>query len=245
MNRKVAIVTGANGGLGRAILEKLAQEDYDIWACVRKHDAKVDEYVNGLCDLYKTEINIVEFDLAQPSQIKSAYSKVVEKNKRIDVLINNAGIGHMELFQLTKMEKVRYIYEVNLFAPMYLCQLVIPYMRRQKHGKILNIASTAAKEIYVGNAIYGATKSALIAFTQSLASEVAQYGITVNAIGPGLIDTKMSSVFEGKDPEEPLKHTALGRKILPEEIADIIIKLIDDKMSLINGEIIYVNGGHK
>jgi len=151
----------------------------------------------------------------------------------------------MDLFNMTKMTKIREVFEVNLFAPMKLTQMVIRNMIRQKSGKIINVSSTASSEIYVGNSVYGASKAALNSFTQSLAAEVYRYGITVNAIAPGLVDTDMSAVFEGKNPDIPLQHTALGRKIYPEEIADIIVKLLSDKMDIINGEVIYINGGHK
>ena len=118
-------------------------------------------------------------------------------------------------------------------------------MTRQKYGRIINIASTAASEIYEGNSIYGSSKAALIAFTQSLAAETYKYGVTVNAIAPGLIDTDMSSIFEGKDPEEPIRHTALGRKIEPDEIAKVIIRLLSDDMNIMNGAVVTLNGGHK
>lgn len=85
----------------------------------------------------------------------------------------------------------------------------------------------------------------MVAFTQSLASEIYKYGITVNAIAPGLINTEMSAVFEGKDPKEPIRHTALGRKIEANEIADVVMNLLSDEMNIINGTVITINGGHK
>lgn len=243
--RLTAIVTGANRGLGKAIVKKMAKNGYDIWACARTPDDSFEAYIDSLQQEYGIIVKPVYFDLQSEKAVKQGYKRICEDKRNIDVLINNAGIGHMELFQMTKISRVKEIFEVNLLAPMYLSQLVIQNMRKQRKGKIINIASTAAKEIYVGNAVYGASKAALVAFTQSLASEVAQYGITVNAVAPGLLQTDMSRIFEGKDPKEPLKHTALGRKILPEEIAEVIMGLLNEKMLLINGEVIYVNGGHK
>ena len=143
------------------------------------------------------------------------------------------------------MDFINSLYSVNVFAPMILSQLVLRNMARQKSGKIINVASTAASEIYEGNSIYGSSKAALVAFTQSLASEIYKYGITVNAIAPGLINTEMSAVFEGKDPKEPIRHTALGRKIEANEIADVVMNLLSDEMNIINGTVITINGGHK
>lgn len=243
--RKTAIVTGANRGLGKAIVEKMAEQQYDIWACARKKNLQFEEYLGRLSQKYDVGIKAVYMNLAEEEEIKRAYQEICADKRPINVLINNAGIGHMDLFQMTKMSYIRDVYEVNLFAPMLLTQLVMRNMSRQHDGKIINVASTAAKEIYEGNAVYGATKAALIAFTQSLAAEAYRYGITVNAIAPGLLDTQMSVIFEGKDPQKAINHTALGRKILPEEVADIIVELLSDKMKIVNGEVVYINGGHK
>lgn len=243
--RKSAIVTGANRGLGKALVEKLAKQQYDIWACARTENQEFEEFLAQLSQKEGVEIKPVYVDLTSEEDIKRAYREICAEKKSIDVLINNAGIGHMELFQMTKMARVHEIYQVNVFSAMLLSQLVLRNMSRQRSGKIINVVSTAANEIYEGNSVYGASKAALAAFTQSLAAEVYRCGVTVNAVAPGLIDTRMSAVFEGKDPEEPLRHTALGRKIDPEELAEIIVELLSDKMNILNGEVICVNGGHK
>lgn len=242
---KIAVVTGANRGLGKAIVERLAEEKYDVWACARKKTEEYEKYLCELSEQYDVKVRPVYFDLTNPEEVKNGYKQICQIEKRVDVLINNAGIGHMELFQLTKMERIREIFEVNFFAPLELTQLFLRNMCRQKSGKIINVVSTAANEVYVGNAIYGSSKAALSMFVKSLAAETFGYGVTVNAIAPGLIDTDMSSIFEGKDPEEPIKHTALARKIYPNEIADVIIELLSDNMKILNGEVIYVHGGHK
>lgn len=244
MNR-TAVVTGANRGLGKAITEGLSKEGYDVWACARKKTSEFEEFLTVLSEQNSVCVKPVYMNLTDEESIKTGYRQICSEKRNIDVLVNNAGIGHMELFQMTKMSRIQEIYQVNVFAPMLLTQLVLRNMSRQGGGKIINVASTAAREIYEGNSIYGATKAALISFTQSLAAEVYRSGVTVNAIAPGLIDTEMSAVFEGKDPQEPLRHTALGRKILPEEVADVIVEMLSEKMKLINGEVICVNGGHK
>ena len=140
----------------------------------------------------------------------------------------------MGLFQMTKMEFVHQVYQVNVFAPMIWSRSVLRNMIRQKKGRIINVASTAAEEVYEGNSVYGASKAALEAFTKSFGAEVYKYGVTVNAIAPGLINTDMSVVFEGKDPKEPIRHTALGRKIEPKEIVDVVLNMLSDDMSIVN-----------
>lgn len=163
----------------------------------------------------------------------------------VNILVNNAGIGHMGLLQMTKTETINKVFKVNTIAPILLSRMLVPIMAKQHYGRIINVSSTAAEEIYTGNSLYGASKAAVSAFTKSFASEVFQYGITVNAIAPGLIDTDMSHIFEGKNPEEPLKHSALGRKIEPTEIANVILTLLAPSMDIVNGDVITVNGGHK
>lgn len=242
---KSAIVTGANRGLGKTIVEKMAEQGCNVWAIVRKETTEFSQFCQNLAMENKIFVTPIYADLSSEETIKSAFEKISSEKIGIDYLINNAGIGHMGYFQLAKMDYIKNLYNVNLFAPMLLCQLAMRVMSRQKSGKIINVASTAASEIYEGNSVYGSSKAALVAFTQSFAAEAFRYGITVNAIAPGLIDTDMSSVFEGKNPEEPIKHTALGRKIETNEIANVVISLLSDEMNIINGTVITINGGHK
>lgn len=242
---KNAIITGANRGLGKAFVESLAEEGCNIWTITRKPSDEYNDFISGVAERNSVSIIPVYADLSYEESIREAYKVINSEKRSIDILINNAGIGHMGWLQLTKTDFIKKLYAVNVFAPMILSQLVLRNMSRQKYGRIINVASTAANEVYEGNSIYGSSKAALIAFTQSFAAEVFQYGITVNAIAPGLINTDMSAVFEGKDPEEPIRHTALGRKIETKEIANVVNNLLSDNMSIINGTVITINGGHK
>ncbi len=237
------VITGTNRGLGRQLVESFSQRGHNVWACCRTVTPEFEEWCADLEKDCNNWIKIIQMDLQEPESIKTGINHIISEKKSIDILINNAGIGHMGLFQMTSQKQYRSIYEVNLFAPMQITQMLLRPMQKQEHGTIINIASTAATEIYEGNAVYGASKAALIEFTQSLAAEVYKYGITVNAIAPGLIDTDMSAVFEGNNPEEPIRHTALGRKITTKEIAEDILKLLE--MEIVNGAVLYINGGHK
>lgn len=239
------IITGANRGIGRALVERFCQNGDNVWACCRGKSEELENWFKRCAEKNSVWIKPVYFDLTEPEKIKQGFKEICACKQSVDVLVNNAGIGHMGLFQMTSMEKVREIYEVNLFALMQMCQLAIRPMTRQKKGIIINIASTAAHEVYVGNSIYGASKAAVVAFTQSLAAEVVEKGITVNAIAPGLTDTEMSFVFEGEHPELPLARSAIGRKIAPKEIADVAVALTTKELEIINGQMICINGGSK
>lgn len=243
--QKNALVTGASRGLGKALVERLCQDRNNVWACCRHFNEDLKNWAEELSKEYGVWVEIIEMDLLCPESVKEGIKGIFSEKKNIDILINNAGIGHMGLFQMTSQKLIRQIYEVNLFAPMEITQMVLRPMMKQKNGRIINVASTAASEVYDGNSIYGATKAALIAFTQSLAAEVMQYGITVNAIAPGLIDTDMAGIFENKDPDEPIRHMALGRKIQAKEIADTVMHLLSDDVQILNGSVITLNGGHK
>lgn len=238
------IVTGANRGIGKAIAEAFVNNGGNVWACCRhaNEGMKIWAQANTVDSRW---VKIVEFDLTDEEAIVSGFKKILKDKVPIDVLVNVAGIGHMGLFQMASFSEIRKLYEVNLFALMKLCQLAIRPMSRQKSGIIINISSTAAQEVYVGNSIYGASKAAVVAFTESLAAELAPWGIRVNTVAPGLTETDMSEVFEGDNPQLPLERSALGRKILPSEIADVVVALTTDNLRLINGQMIKVNGGAK
>lgn len=239
------IITGANRGIGSALVNAFAKNGDNIWACIRKENSEFTKQIDKLQKENHVWIKQVYVELTDEQSIKSAFKEIIAEKKRIDVLVNCAGVVHMDLFQMSRMSQIRNVFEVNLFALMQICQLVLRVMVRQKAGKIINIASTAEHEAFIGNSIYGASKSAVVAFTRSLASEVARNGISVNAIAPGLTDTDMGSVVESKNPAESMARIAIGRKLTPSEVADVVVAMTDDKMRMVNGQVIAVNGGEK
>ena len=149
MNQNV-IVTGTSRGIGRAIVEAFVKNGDNVWACVRSENDDFRKWIDDLASQNGVWIKRVHMELANQESIKDGFRTILRDKEKIDVVINCAGLGHMNMFQLTTMETVRQIYEVNLFGLMTMCQFGIRAMTRQKSGKILNIASTAGDETYVG-----------------------------------------------------------------------------------------------
>lgn len=242
---KNVIITGANRGIGKAMVEAFAKNGDNIWACARTQSEEFEAFLSELTEKYGIWAEPVYLDVTDAEQVKKAFTTIRSKKVSVDVLVNNAGIGHMGVLQMTSMEKVREIFEVNLFSAIQMTQMAQRLMMRQGSGAIINIASVAAQEINAGNTVYGASKAALVAFTKNLAAELAPHHITVNAVGPSLVSTEMSAVFEGDDPALAVSRTGIGRKVEPKEVADVVVELTKDSMRIVNGQLIIVNGGSK
>ena len=154
-----------------------------------------------------------------------------------------AGIAHGGLFQMTPVSKIREVFETNLFAQMEITQIVLKSMMRKKSGVIINMSSVLGLDIKEGSCAYGLSKAAVSAWTKTLACEYAAYGIRVNAIAPGLIDTDMAKLMEEKAEQEMIASSAMNRLGQPDEIAKTALFLASDDSSFINGQVIRVDGG--
>ena len=242
MERNV-IITGANRGIGFAIVRKFAENGWNIWACARKPNTDFESEMQELAQVHGIWVKPVYFELRDEESIKNGFMKIYKDKKPVNTLINNAGIACRRLFQMTSMEIIRELFDVNVFAPMYLCQQTLKIMAKQKYGNIINIASTAGLTTYFGNSCYGSSKAALISFTKTLAAEVGSYGIRVNAIAPGPTDTDMMGGLSDEDEQAALNNCAMNRMAQPHEIANIAYFLSSDESFFINGQVIRVDGG--
>ncbi len=242
---KNAIVTGSRKGIGKAIVEVFAKNGCNIWACARQEDKTFEKDMKEIAEKYHVEIKPVYFDLKSLDEVKTGFKCIYQERKNIDILVNNAGIVHANLFQMTTMEQIQEIYQVNTFAMMQLTQLALKVMSRTKSGSIINIASIAGQDANPTNCIYGSSKAAIISFTKILASEVATNDIRVNAIAPGPTNTEMVRVVCDKVGDALLNNCAMGRLAETEEIANVALFLASDMSSFINGQVIRVDGGAK
>ena len=242
---KNVLITGARGGLGKAMIDVFAKHSCNIYAHCRQQDNDFEKYLSEISNKYKVKTNPLYFDMTNYEEMKSCIKELFQQKIRIDVLINNAGVAHGGLFQMTPVSKIRNIFEINLFAQMEITQLILKIMTKNKYGIIINMSSIAGLDLAAGNCAYGVSKAALAAWTKILAAECTKYNIRVNAIAPGLADTNMAGLMEEKAKNDMIISSAMERLASPSEIAEVAYFLASEKASFVNGQVIRVDGGSK
>lgn len=240
---KNIIVTGSSRGIGKAMIECFSKKGANLFACMRTVTDEKKEELKALSELHGVNIIPVQFDLRDESQQKSAVKFIRENCLRIDGLVCNAGVAHNGMLQMTSIERMREIMEINFFAQMRLIQLVSRAMIPQKAGSIVAIGSVGGIMPRVGFIAYGSSKAALMWAASSLAQELGPFGIRVNTVAPGLTDTDMLKVRSKESIKEAISMTAEHRMAKPEEIAEATAFLLSDASSFINGQTLRVDGG--
>ncbi len=240
---KNAIITGARRGIGRATVECFAKYGANIWACARKPDEDFEADMAGLAKTYGVWIRPVYFDLTDDEQMKAAVKGIREQKASIDVLVNVAGVLYDALLPMISKEKARTLMDVNFFGSLSLTQLVSRMMMRQRKGSIVNIASYLGIDGNAGQTVYSASKAAVINMTKSLAKELSAYGIRVNAIAPGVVQTDMTGNLSQDTMEQLVARSYLHRAAQPVEIANAIAFLASDIASYITAQTLRVDGG--
>jgi len=238
-----AIITGARTGIGRATVEKFASKGINIWACARCKDESFEKEMRKLQEQYHVVIKPVYFDLENEDEIKIALKKVIAEKESIDILVNNAGIPHGALLFMTSMKDLRKVFEINFFSQVLITQMVSKVMVRQKSGSIVNLASVAGLDGDAGYTAYGSSKAAMAFFTKVISEELAKDGVRVNAVAPGLIETKMMDCMEENARKQMIEGADLKRFGKPEEIANAIYYLASEEASFITGQTLRVDGG--
>lgn len=243
LERKTALITGCNRGIGKEILSLFASEGASIIACVRKETPDFISFISELSLKYAVSIESLAFDISDEEEIKAAMKSLVQKKVKIDILVNNAGIAAGAFLQMTSMKQLREVFQINFFSHVLITQLVSRIMLKEKKGCIINMGSIAGLENFAGYTAYGSSKAALMYFTKTIARELAPYNIRVNSIAPGLTDTGMAGQMEDKAWKEMVGRSDLNRLGDPKEIAELALFLASDKSSFITGQIIRADGG--
>ncbi len=240
---KTAVITGAGSGIGRATVEVFAKSGANIWACAHNPDSGLEIDFAQIAGQNGVQIKPFYFDMTDAAQMKEAFLEIRAEKRNIDILVNNAGMSYDALFPMISVEKAHRLFEVNFFSYVCFTQMVSRQMMRQKSGSIVNMASYLGIDGSRGQAMYSASKAAVIAMTKSLAKELAAYGIRVNAVAPGVVDTKMIKSMPAADLQTIMDKCPMHRPAQPEEIANIILMLAGDLSSYITGQVIRADGG--
>ena len=240
LSDRVALVTGASRGIGRAIALRLASAGAIVLAAARG------DHASGTVSEVQAaggRAEALTLDVTDDSAAESAVASVMERHGRIDILVNNAGITRDQLLLRLKREDWDAVLATNLTSAFTLTQAVLKPMIRQRRGRIICISSVVGQSGNPGQANYAASKAGLIGFAKSVALEVASRNITVNVVAPGMIETDMTSALGEKTREALVARIPVGRLGAPDDIAAAVCFLASDEAAYITGQVLAVNGG--
>lgn len=240
--RRVALITGATRGIGKEIALELAQNGFDIAVNYRSMQEGMEELKKEI-EAKSVRCEFVGADVANFEQCESMVKETIEKFGKIDILVNNAGITKDGLIMRMKKEDFEAVIDINLVGTFNVTRNVIPYMIKQKSGRIINVSSVVGVAGNAGQTNYSASKAGVIGFTKSLAKEVASRNILVNAIAPGFIDTDMTKVLSDTVKEGINTQIPLRRMGKPKEVAKVVKFLASEDSSYITGQVINIDGG--
>ena len=237
---RVAVVTGGGRGIGRAVSKALGAEGALVVVCYAGNEAAAKETAGAI-----EKAEIVKLDVADASAAMDGINAIAEKHGRLDVLVNNAGISKDNLILRAKPEEWDSVIDTNLRGVWACSKAAVRHMLRSKTGtgRIVNVTSVVGETGNAGQTTYAASKGGIIAFTRSLALEVASRNVTVNAVAPGFIDTDMTAALPDKVKEELKSRIPLGRLGKPEDVAECVRWLCTDEAGYLTGQVLRVNGG--
>lgn len=241
LDGKVVLVTGASRGIGKAIALLAAENHAHVIVNYNKNGKSAAELVD-LIHEKGLSASMIKADVSSEDEVKDMFSSIKEKHSKLDVLVNNAGIMRNSLLALTSTELFDHTIDVNLKGTFLCTRYATNMMRKQRSGRIVNISSIVGLQGSEGQTIYSASKAAVIGFTRSAAKELGRYGITVNAVAPGLIETDLIKDMKPDIRDKMLSSISLGRIGTPEDVAKVVLFLSSDLASYVSGSVIVVDG---
>ncbi len=240
---KNVVITGCLKGIGKKTVEVFAQNGANIWACCEAKSEEFEVDITNLSNKYNVTIIPVYFNLLDSEEIKKAMKMIINAKKKIDILVNIAGVTYSALYHMTTIDKMKQVFEIDFFSQMIVTQYITKVMIKYKTGSVINISSVSAIDGNRGQVAYSAAKAAFIGATKTLAIELADHGIRVNAIAPGVIQTEMTETIPEENYQGLIGKTSMKRGGLPLEVANVLLFLASDLSSYVTGQVIRVDGG--
>lgn len=243
LSGQVAIITGGSRGIGKAIAVYLAKAGADVVFSYIKNEKAARQTLEEIEKTGQKGL-AVKADVSKFSEVEKLVETAIKKFNRIDILVTNAGIWEEAAIEKMNPEKLARMVETNLYGTFYPITLCVPFMKKQKSGNIITVSSTAGQRGEALHSHYAATKGAVISLTKSLAPELSPFGIRVNCVAPGWVDTDMShNALTGKERRKILSGIPVGRPATTAEIAGAILFLTSGLSTFVVGEVLNVNGG--
>ncbi len=238
---KNVLISGASGGIGSEIARKFASLGYRLLLIYNKNKKGIEKLCTELAQI--TDVAAYQCDIRLETQVKQVVADVIKKYRRIDCLVNAAGVAQSRLIQDVTESDFDFVFGVNVKGSVFLIKHVVPHMVSEKMGNIINISSMWGEVGASMESVYSASKGAIDSLTKSLAKELAPSHIRVNAVSPGLIDTKMNKGYSKADLAEIISATPISRIGKPSDVANVVEFLASESASFITGQIITVDGG--
>lgn len=239
---KVAIITGASRGIGRAVAERFAAEGASLLLAYKSSQAQMAE-VAELCSASGAEVQTAAADLTDKVAADQLFAEAISRFGTVDILVHSAAIARDDLIAVVGDDAIDELIRTNVIAAVALTRAAIRAMLRRRAGVILHMSSVTASKPGRGGSVYAGTKGFIESFSRAVAAEVARKGIRVNAIAPGVIETDMNASLRAMAGPELLGKVAQRRFGRPEEVAAVAAWLASDEAAYVNGAVIAVDGG--